>query len=75
MTATIDLKQVRKVLGECVELSRSLHGQVLPESGQRADARSAQINRQMLALADGLTLAASLVRNEYQKGRGAGHDL
>lgn len=75
MSTTIDLKQVTEILRESTAASKALHGLQLPESGQRADGRSAQINREMLALADGLTLAASLVRNEYQKGRGAGHDL
>lgn len=68
-TNRIDLMVVVDILNACAEEITDLNGRPFSDSG-KSDAQLAATSRKLNHLADMLTLAGSLVRNEYWVGKG-----
>lgn len=72
----IDLNQTRTILEECLDLVEELDGIEHADTGDnRTKGREERVlrSRQLQLLSDRLSLASSLVRNEYWVARGE-HD-
>ena len=67
---TIDLTLTREVLNDASKAVESLDGTVIDDTTLGNKASEAQVNRELLNLADQLQLASALVRNEYWTGKG-----
>jgi hypothetical protein len=67
---TIDLALVREVLGDANKALESLDGAEINDTTLGNKAGAAQLNRELLNLADQLQFASALVRNEYWTGKG-----
>jgi hypothetical protein len=67
---TIDLSLLREVLSDVAKAVESLDGTVIDDTTLGNKAGAAQLNRELLNLADQLQLASALVRNEYWTGKG-----
>ena len=67
---TIDLSLLREVLADASKAVESLDGTVIDDTTLGNKASAAQLNRELLNLADSFQLASALVRNEYWTGKG-----
>jgi hypothetical protein len=67
---TVDLALVREVLSDANKALESLDGTKIDDTTLSNKASAAQLNRELLNLADQLQLASALVRNEYWTGKG-----
>jgi hypothetical protein len=67
---TIDLSLLREVLADASKSAEVLDGTVIDDTTLGNKASEAQLNRELLNLADQLQLASALVRNEYWTGKG-----
>ena len=67
---TVDLALVREVLNDANKALESLDGTVIADTTLGNNPSAAQLNRELLNLADQLQLASALVRNEYWTGKG-----
>jgi hypothetical protein len=66
----VDLRSVQEILGDCVNEARVLNGSSVDDKSLDKKPSAAELNRRLLNLADQLTLASALVRNEYWTGKG-----
>jgi len=67
---TIDLTLLKEVLEDVNEVVGVLDGTQIDDNTLGNKPKEAQLNRELLNLADQLTFAAALVRNEYWTGKG-----
>jgi hypothetical protein len=66
----IDLSVVREMLSDISKAVESLDGTQIDDTTLGNKASAAQLNRELLNLADQFQLASALVRNEYWTGKG-----
>jgi hypothetical protein len=67
---TLNLDSVRRILADALDTAESLDGLVVDDTTLEKKRAEAELNRQLLNLADALGLASSLVRNAYWHGKG-----
>lgn len=67
---TLDLDLVRRILTDALDVAETLDGVVVDDTTLEKKKAEAELNRQLLNLADTLGLASSLVRNAYWQGKG-----
>lgn len=67
---TLDLDHVKRILADALDVAESLDGLVVDDTTLEKKKAEAELNRQLLNLADTLGLASSLVRNAYWHGKG-----
>lgn len=67
---TLDLDLVRRILTDALDVAETLDGVVVDDTTLEKKKAEAELNRQLLNLADTLGLASALVRNAYWQGKG-----
>lgn len=67
---TVDLTLLREILSDANKAVESLDGTEIADTTLGNKASAAQLNRELLNLADQLQFASALVRNEYWTGKG-----
>lgn len=70
MKSRVDLTMAQRIVSDTVLVLKDLDGSMTDNTTSPSKAEIAQVNRELLNVADQLALAAALVRNEYWTGKG-----